>query len=120
MLTYEKKKIIKKILTHVQEAKKIIKNRELDSFGYLLDETWQQKKQIYNGITNSTIDYYYNLGKKSGALGGKLLGAGGRGFILFYVPESKHRRFLKNFKKNTVLPFKFTNNCSKVIINSNK
>ena len=116
LLTSKKKKIIKNILNHVQQAKNIIKNNELDNFGYLLDETWQQKKQIYRSISNSIIDHNYNIGRQNGALGGKLLGAGGRGFILFYVPRKNQDYFLNKFPKKAILPFKFTNNSSKIIL----
>ena len=74
------------------------------------------KKKIYKSISNSIIDNKYKLGKKNGAIGGKLLGAGGRGFILFYVPQEKHEIFINNFDKKSILPFKFSNNSSKIIL----
>ena len=116
LLNSKKKMVISKILEHVNQAKKLIANNELDSFGYLLDETWEQKKKIYKSISNSIIDNKYKLGKKNGAIGGKLLGAGGRGFILFYVPQEKHEIFINNFDKKSILPFKFSNNSSKIIL----
>ena len=71
----------------------------------VLDTYWtklgNKKKKIYKSISNSIIDNKYNLGKKNGAIGGKLLGAGGRGFILFYVPQKKHENFVNNFDKKS-------------------
>ncbi len=111
----KKKKIINKLIENVQTAKKIIKKKELDSFGYLLDETWNQKKQIDKNITNQEINFYYDMGKKYGALGGKLLGAGGRGFILYYVPKKNQEMFIRKFKKQ-ILPFNFTADSSEIIL----
>ena len=111
----KKKKIINNLLDNVESAKRIIKNKELDSFGYLLDETWNQKKQLDSQITNSVINFYYDEGKKYGAIGGKLLGAGGRGFILHYVPKKNQEKFISKFEKQ-LLPFKFTTDSSEIIL----
>ena len=62
----------------------------------------------------------YKKAKKLGALGGKLLGAGGGGFVLFYVPKKKKENFLNSFKKEQIIEFKFENKGSKIIFNSNK
>lgn len=111
----KKKKIINNLIENVNIAKKIINKKELDSFGYLLDETWNQKKQIDKNITNPGINFYYDMGKKNGALGGKLLGAGGRGFILYYVPKKNQEKFIRKFKKQ-ILPFNFTGDGSEIIL----
>ena len=63
------------------------------------------------------IDFIYNLGLKHGALGGKLLGAGGGGFFLFYVPLEKRNFFLKKINKFLNIPFKFSHHGSKIILN---
>lgn len=77
----------------VEKSNNILTNNEsLYEFGKLLDETWQDKKKLSNGITNETIDNIYNRAMSNGAVGGKLLGAGGGGFLLFFVPpESKSK-----------------------------
>ena len=72
-----------------------------------MDEAWQIKKKLSNKISNSDIDFMYQRGISAGALGGKLLGAGGGGYMLFYVPESsrgsvslamrEYKRFHINF-----------------------
>ena len=68
-------------------------------------------------MSTTSIDDIYNLAIKKGALGGKLLGAGGGGFFLLYVPYEKQRFFLKNFKRFINIPFNFENYGSKVIFN---
>jgi D-glycero-alpha-D-manno-heptose-7-phosphate kinase len=115
-----KKKNILKILDHVQLAKKIIKKKTLDDFGLLLNETWQEKRKLSGSISTDLIDKLYNLAIKNGALGGKILGAGGGGFLLFYVPQSQQKKFLLNFKDYVNVPFTFSTQGSKIILNNNK
>lgn len=80
----------------VNEAKKILyKNNFIKDFGNLLNEQWKIKKSYTSKISNPEIDSIYNTGIKSGAYGGKLLGAGGGGFILFIV-DPKYQNRLKN------------------------
>lgn len=57
--------------------------------GEMLDESWQIKRQLSNGISNTEIDVYYEKAKKAGALGGKILGAGGGGFLMLYCEEDR-------------------------------
>jgi D-glycero-alpha-D-manno-heptose-7-phosphate kinase len=62
----------------------------IDGFGALLDENWQLKRNLAGGVTNGGIDDWYDVGMKAGALGGKLLGAGSGGFLMFYAPLDRH------------------------------
>ena len=62
----------------------------------------------------------YEAGRGAGALGGKLLGAGGGGFVLFYVKKENHKTFLKAFKKKVVIPIKLSNEGSEIIFNNEK
>ena len=117
-LNYSKKDNIFQILKTVQEAKKILLNEKLDDFGYLLDETWNYKKGLSRDISNTEIDLIYKKAKSHGALGGKLLGAGGGGFLLFYVPKSKQHEFKKKMNFLLNIPFKFSNNGSEIIFRS--
>lgn len=100
----------------VNKAQNILENDNLDidDFGHLLDETWQLKRRISSSITSSTIDQIYDKGIKAGALGGKLLGAGGGGFMLFYVPKNKQDNVRKVLKLLEV-PFEFEEEGTKVI-----
>ena len=108
---------ILKILNFVNEAELILKNGDLDDFGNLLHEAWIEKKYLSSNISNSKIDNIYNIATKNGALGGKLLGAGGGGFLLFYVPKNMQRKFFNAFKKKVIIPFKFNNEGSEIMFN---
>ena len=108
---------ILKILNFVNEAELILKNGDLDDFGNLLHEAWIEKKYLSSNISNSKIDNIYNFATKNGALGGKLLGAGGGGFLLFYVPKNMQRKFFNAFKKKVIIPFKFNNEGSEIMFN---
>lgn len=103
------------IMNSVDKALIYLKNDKLDDFGYLLHESWVYKKQLSKKITNFKINYLYDKAIKSGALGGKLLGAGGGGFMLLYVPNLKHDIFRKFFRNEVFVPFKFENMGSQII-----
>ena len=101
------------------DLKKIIEKKEYRKLGKYLDTAWKYKKHLANGITNMEINELYEQGIKNGALGGKLLGAGGGGFILFYVPPEKKDFFISNIKKSyKILPFDFERYGTKIIFNS--
>ena len=118
-LNSTKKKDMLELIKLVPEAKKIIKNQSFDQFGSLLHESWMLKKSISKKISTDKIDLIYDEAIKQGAIGGKLLGAGGGGFLLFYVPKEKQKNFLKKFKKIISIKFNFTNQASSIIYNSN-
>lgn len=101
----------------VDEAEQVLvnKERDLDDFGRLLDYTWKLKRGIAGGISTGSIDAQYRRGLDAGALGGKLLGAGGGGFLLFYVPESRQASVREAMKDLLYVPFSFENDGTKVI-----
>lgn len=99
----------------VEKAIKYLSESDLEGFGKTLDENWQLKKSLSNKISNKEIDDIYSLAKKSGALGGKLLGAGGGGFLLFYCRKSNQRTLRKALGKLREVRFKFDNTGSKII-----
>jgi D-glycero-alpha-D-manno-heptose-7-phosphate kinase len=74
----------------VYDARDSIKSNDFEEFGRILHKNWEIKKRLANGITNPPIENYYDLAMKAGAIGGKLLGAGGGGYLLFFVPEEYH------------------------------
>jgi len=113
-----KKQYIDEILSHVNIAKKIIKNEDRDEFGRLLGETWNVKKKLGKIVTNQKIDFLYNKGLQSGALGGKLLGAGSGGFILFYVKDGNKEKFFKAFSNKIIIPIEFSYEGSSIILSS--
>ena len=114
-LKTSKKEYILKISDYARKAEKALQNGELDEFGTLLNDAWVEKKKLSASITNPAIDKIYNMAIKNGALGGKLLGAGGGGFFIFYVPYFKQKKFIKYFKRLITIPFKFTSEGSKII-----
>lgn len=95
------------------KAKGALGNRDFDSYGKMLNEHWEYKKQR-GGMTSPAIDKLYTIGLKNGALGGKLIGAGGGGFLLFYTNE---RERLIEAMPAKYQPFKFDLEGSKVIYN---
>ncbi len=114
-LASEKKIYIDKIISLVDEGEKLIKTGDINDFGELLNEAWHLKKKLSNSITNNKIDYLYTLLLENGATGGKLLGAGGGGFLLMYIKKKYRKKFLNKFPKLINVPFNFTNEGSKII-----
>lgn len=88
---------------------------QIDDFGKILHEGWLLKKSMTAAISNVQIDEIYEAGIKAGALGGKLLGAGGAGFILFYCPEERQPEFRTRMAAFTEMPFKFDNFGSQIV-----
>ena len=113
----KKEETLKKMYELVDEAEKILtdKNRDLDDFGRLLDYSWKLKKQTGKAVSTSNIDALYERGIKAGALGGKLLGAGGGGFLVFYVQPENHERLKQELKDLLYIPFEFENEGTKVL-----
>lgn len=89
--------------------------KDLDGFGRLLHENWILKKSLSNRVSDEFIDSIYNLGLASGALGGKILGAGGGGFLLFYVPMESQEKFRRAFKNLREVQFKLNAHGSSII-----
>lgn len=102
----------------VDEAYKILTSGRDDfsDFGMLLNETWQLKRRLSNKITTSNIDDMYEFALKNGVIGGKLLGAGGGGFMLFYVEEENQNRVREALKNYLYVPFKFDFTGSEIIV----
>ncbi len=107
-----------KLMTDLcNEGLSILKNSSIDlnSFGKLLNEQWKIKKTLTNKISNKNIDQIYDAGMNAGAIGGKLLGAGGGGFMLFYVPKKYQQNVKDNLKSKLFVPFRFEFTGSKII-----
>jgi D-glycero-alpha-D-manno-heptose-7-phosphate kinase len=94
---------------------KEIQNNSLESFGSMLDEEWRLKKAIAPIETNPFIDSIYSKAKKNGAEGGKLVGAGGSGFMLFYVPAEKREKVKRALLPLINMEIKFASSGSKII-----
>ena len=113
----DKTKQLKEMLLLVDEAEKVLTDRQTDlnEFGRMLDHTWKLKRQTGNAVSTRDIDLLYEKGMKAGALGGKLLGAGGGGFLVFYVEPDKQDN-VKNAMDNLLhIPFQFEDGGTQVI-----
>jgi len=90
-------------------------SQPLEAFGALLHQAWQAKHSLDSGISNAEIDTLYEQGRQAGALGGKLLGAGGGGFLLFFAPPEKHPALRAAFASHQLLPVKIDAPGSEII-----
>ena len=113
----DKTKQLLDMLALVDEAQNILtdKNTSLNELGKLLDYTWKLKRGTGNKVSNNSIDDLYDKGIKAGALGGKLLGAGGGGFLVFYVQPEKQKSVRKAMKDLMYIPFEFENEGATII-----
>lgn len=117
--TPSKKKELGTMHKMVDEAINILNGspERLPDFGKLLDETWKIKRSLTNLISNNQIDNIYETGLRAGALGGKLCGAGGGGFILFFASPEVQPRIKEKLKSLLYVPFRFETKGSQVIFN---
>lgn len=113
----EKKKQLQEMYALVGEAESILedKHSDIDDFGRLLDKTWRLKRQTGGAITTDSIDAIYEKGIEAGALGGKLLGAGGGGFLVFYVKPENKAAVMEAMKDFLYVPFRFEDSGTQVI-----
>ena len=99
----------------VYELREALSEENLDRFGEILHENWLLKRQLASKVSNGAIDKYYDLAMANGALGGKLLGAGGGGFLLFYCPKENQARLRSALYDLVELPFHMEQSGTKVI-----
>ena len=99
----------------VEKAKTCLSYSDLDGFGKILDENWQLKRSLSSKITNTKIDDIYSIALKNGALGGKILGAGGGGFLLFYCKKDHQKKLKYALSKLREIKFNFESNGSQLI-----
>lgn len=108
---------LKEMLSLVDEAEKVLtdKSIELSEFGRLLDHTWKLKRQTGSAVSTDSIDELYKKAMEAGAKGGKLLGAGGGGFMVFYAEPEYHESVRNAMKDLLYVPFEFENGGTRVI-----
>lgn len=113
----EKNLQLKEMLDLVDEAEKVLttKTTDLDEFGRLLDYTWKLKRQTGTKVSTDELDTLYKKAIDAGALGGKLLGAGGGGFFVFYVHPSKKKKVQNTLGDLMHVPFEFENGGTRII-----
>ena len=114
---HDKTRQLKELLSLVNDAQTILedKHSDMNDFGRLLDHTWKLKRDTGSKISNNEIDDLYQRGLKAGALGGKLLGAGGGGFLLFYVEKDKQQHIINELDELMHVPFELENEGSTII-----
>lgn len=108
---------LKEMLSLVDDAEHVLTDKEsdLDDFGRLLDHTWRLKRQTGAAVSTDSIDGLYAKGLEAGALGGKLLGAGGGGFLVFYV-QPEYQESVRNAMQDLLyIPFEFETGGTRVI-----
>ena len=117
--TPEKKKELNFMQDMVIDALKILNgsNASIEDFGKLLHESWKLKRSLTNKITNAAINSIYDTAIDTGAIGGKLLGAGGGGFMLFIAKPESHELIKQKLKDFLYVPFKFKNTGSSILVN---
>lgn len=113
----DKTKQLLDMLALVDEAEKVLtdKSASLNEFGKLLDTTWKLKRGTGSKVSNGSIDELYDIAIKAGALGGKLLGAGGGGFLLFYCEKEKQSSLIKALESLMIVPFHFESEGAQVL-----
>lgn len=113
-----KKNILHALHAMVGEAQAIISNPKtsLEDFGKLLDEAWLCKKELSDKVSLPEIDHMYETAKKAGAKGGKILGAGGGGFLLLYANPAAQTRIREKFKHNIQVTFRFEHEGSQIVL----
>lgn len=114
---HDKTAELKEMLSLVDDAERVLtdKTADLDDFGRLLDHTWKLKRQTGAAISTDSIDALYSKGIAAGALGGKLLGAGGGGFLVFYVQPDYRESVMNAMSDLLYIPFRFEDGGTRVI-----
>jgi D-glycero-alpha-D-manno-heptose-7-phosphate kinase len=117
-VTPQKQRELRTIMEIVDQGEAIITDprRPIDEFGQLLHEGWKIKRSLTGKISNTAIDEIYEAGRSAGAVGGKLLGAGGGGFMLFFVPPERQESVREKLKHLLCVPFRFSSRGSHVVV----
>ena len=112
-----KKEELKEMVKMVDDGVSMLKSGNLSDFGKLMHKSWILKKNLSNRVSNPAIDKLYNNARNAGAIGGKILGAGGGGFFLLFVSPDKHSSVKKKMKQMNFMevPFEFENEGSQII-----
>ena len=111
----EKREILHKMVELAGELSDALTRNELEAFGEILHEGWLEKQKLARNISTPTINDWYERAREHGAIGGKILGAGGGGFLLLYAPPEKHNDIIRALPKLRPFPFRFEQQGSKII-----
>lgn len=111
----DKQQVMHEMVKLAYDLRDELHRGNLDSFGEILHQNWILKKRISDNISTSAIDDYYQIGIDNGAVGGKILGAGAGGFLMFYAPSDTHDRITHKLSSLKRVDVKFENSGSKII-----
>ena len=114
-ISTKKRSMLGEMVRLAHKLKADLQENRLDTFGDILHQNWIIKKELTEDISNTQIDKWYDTALKNGATGGKLLGAGGGGFLLFFAPKEKHSNIILALKQLEPVPFNFDTEGSKII-----
>lgn len=115
MKTVERRALMRRMVQLAFEMKEQLESGTLEYFGEILDENWRLKAQLTSGITDPQIDNWYANGMANGALGGKLLGAGNGGFIMFYAPQERHAQIRAALSDLEPVKFRFDRTGAQIV-----
>jgi len=113
----KKNKVLRQMAALAKEGKRVLEQGQMERLGRLLDEGWQLKKQLASKISDPEIDAMYTAVKRAGAIGGKISGAGGGGFLTLFVPTNKRDKVRQALKGLREMPVGLSHDGSKVIFN---
>jgi D-glycero-alpha-D-manno-heptose-7-phosphate kinase len=111
----EARKMLRRMVQMAQHLREQLASDTLDAFGEMLHEAWMLKRQLADSISSSRIDDWYARARKNGAIGGKILGAGGGGFLLFYADPAYHEDIIAALPELKPVPVRFEPQGSKII-----
>jgi D-glycero-alpha-D-manno-heptose-7-phosphate kinase len=102
-----------------REVKDLLERGDLDRYGELLHDHWEKKRRLTSNMTDEKLDDIYESARRAGAIGGKLMGAGGGGFFMFYVRPAERRRFVEAMKAKglRILRFRFDDAGARIVAN---
>ena len=109
--------VLREMRSMAYDGRAMLEAGNFDDFGRLLDESWKLKKSLASKISSREIDEIYSRARKTGALGGKITGAGGGGFLLLYCPRERQYALREELSSLVELPFHLENDGTKVIFN---
>ncbi|MGQ0605198.1 MAG: GHMP family kinase ATP-binding protein [Anaerolineales bacterium] len=113
----DKRDSLRRLKAMVHQGRDALRDGKVDAIGELLHEAWEEKKKLASQISNGDIDALYTAARKAGAIGGKIAGAGGGGFLLLYCPPEKRESVRTALAHLRELPFQVEPDGSKVIFN---
>jgi D-glycero-alpha-D-manno-heptose-7-phosphate kinase len=110
-----KQKALQKMVALAHQLKAELQKNNLEAFGEIIHENWELKRGLTSGVSSDAIDDWYNRARKAGAIGGKLLGAGSGGFLMFYAPQEKHEAITRSLRELRRTDLQFEPQGSKII-----